>query len=369
MLKEDYTLLLAAIVFFIVGGLVVFYFGGMLTPQESEEEKLFLQTIKSITERDYENYVYSYYSTVGEFEWRYLERKHGDSMYLELETPVDKEELYFIDGRKILCVSYVETYVCSDELTNDSEKYFDSLIAGFPTKESAEQTYEKNEKLVEYGAITFYGVGKENVILRNGIQANVSVLSYLVNYSSLSVGQLIDVGAENISKIIDEFNHTILILNGVIVKRITTYTYGGQEVTSVYELDEAVWGESEEVTFNGELVSNKEFSVYFEQVQEDQETAKACAAKDGEEKNICFHNAAVNTLNEKFCTFSEDREERCILQVALERGSVGLCEMLEGDWKDDCYLEFAWKEKDVSYCDYISSQQKKEECINISVEQ
>lgn len=319
----------------------------------------------------YEEYTYEFEERASNgYSVRILLVQGSNYTHIKKEDAIFTRELYLADNTTILCLENVNRKVCSDIAQNSTfNPYTITLQSLLFDHDRIEQGKANNELFIEYGAIEFAHTLDE----KEYGGKNCTELAYTLDYSKLTLEQLRVVGMDPKSPEIllsKEYKFTLCIdpeTNDVVHKSLGYMNFGVPESTESFTL-QAVWGEAQEVEFPGEVGGEMEMDDFYYFLKRSQENYAKCLID--EDFDNCIRSEAISSRNERLCELIDDavKKDGCYLSVALEKGTPSLCNMLSPELFEDCYMEFAWKYKDVAYCGQIQNETKKAECMGLVTE-
>ena len=334
-----------------------------------EVEQLFFEAIRKPL--DYDSYIFEYEEKAsnGYMDSVYITASPEYS-YVRKEDAIFTRELFLAENTTILCLKTVNRELCSNVTQNSTfNPYVYTMSYLLYDHERIEKTEENNEFLVQYGAIVF-DPGIHNETYEG---TDCKEIAYTLDYSKLTVEQMRVIGMDPKSPEVllsKEYNFTLCIepeTKEVVHKSLTYLNFGEPEYTESMTL-QSVWGEAAEVQFPEELDEESTMQEFYFALKKSQENYAKCLID--ENFNSCIRSEAILSRNERLCELllDVDAKDGCYLTVALEKGTPDLCTYLSEALQADCYIEFAWKYKDTSYCSPIQDSAKQQECISVITE-
>ncbi len=334
-----------------------------------EAEQLFFEAIRKPL--DYDSYIFEYEEKAsnGYMDSVYITASPEYS-YVRKEDAIFTRELFLAENTTILCLKTVNKELCSNVTQNSTfNPYVYTMSYLLYDHGRIEKTDENNEFLVKYGAIVFDPEIHDET--HEGIACKE--IAYTLDYSKLTVEQMRVIGMDPKSPEVllsKEYNFTLCIdpeTKEVVHKSLTYLNFGEPEYTESITL-QSVWGEAAEVQFPEDLGEEFSMQEFYFALKKSQENYAKCLID--ENFNNCIRSEAILSRNERLCELVMDTEARdsCYINVALEKGSPDLCSYLSEELQADCYIEFAWKYKDTSYCSPIQDPAKQQECISVITE-
>ena len=334
-----------------------------------EAEQLFFEAIRKPL--DYDSYIFAYEEKAsnGYMDSVYITASPNYS-YVRKEDAIFTRELFLAENTTTLCLKTVNKELCSDVAQNSTfNPYVYTMSYLLYDHERIEKTGENNEFLVKYGAIVF----DPEVHDKSYGETECKEIMYTLDYSKLTVEQMRIIGMDPKSPEVllsKEYNFTLCIepeTKEVVHKSLTYMNFGDPAFTES-TTTQSTWGEAADVQFPEEMGNESSMQEFYFALKKSQENYAKCLIDEHFEN--CMRSEAILSRNERLCELIPDTDARdgCYLNVALEKGTPDLCTYLSEELQPDCYIEFAWKYKDTSYCSPIQDSAKQQECIFVITE-
>ncbi len=331
-----------------------------------EAEQLFFEAIRKPLE--YDSYIFAYEEKAsnGYTDSVYITASPEYS-YVRKEDAIFTRELFLAENTTILCLETVNKKVCSNVVQNSTfNPYVYTMSYLLYDHDRIEKTEENNELLVKYGAILF----EPEIHDKTYDGTECKEIAYTLDYSKLTIEQMRVIGMDPKSPellLSKEYNFTLCIdpeTKEVLHKSLTYLNFGKPESTESLTT-QSIWGEAAEVQFPEDMGEEPFMQEFYLALKKSQEKYAKCLIDENFES--CIRSEAILSRNERLCELIPDIDIRdgCYLNVALEKGTPDLCTYLSEELQADCYIEFAWKYKDTSYCSPIQDSAKLQECISV----
>ncbi|MEM4272621.1 MAG: eight-cysteine-cluster domain-containing protein, partial [Candidatus Bilamarchaeaceae archaeon] len=316
----------------------------------------------------YNEYEYSFdeVSSTGYNNSVFMSSKPGSS-YVRREDAVFARELFLSPGSQILCFGNVNRDVCSEIPINSSfNPYAHTLASLLFTTESIQANYQMNKKFVEFGALSMKPETQEKEYLGR----KCTEIYYTLDYTKMTVEQIISLGIDPASAEVlssKEYNFSVCIdpeTKELIYKRMD-YSSQGELFYSEYFITMARWGASSMPPAPSILSDEHNLKAFFNTAKMSQQRFAECLTSN--ESDSCLRAEAISTANEKICAYIKDADvqDSCYVNIGLAKKDISFCSRISPQFLDDCYLEFAWRFMNASYCDMMASAEKKDECYSV----
>lgn len=86
-----------------------------------------------------------------------------------------------------------------------------------------------------------------------------------------------------------------------------------------------------------------------------------------ENRDDCYAKVGIAKLDENLCanfTKCFSCQENCLSYLAVQKNNPDICEMMNSIYRDDCYIEYADANNDITYCDKVQQQGRVEWCLD-----
>lgn len=338
---------------------------GQEAPPE-EIEALFFGSMEKPLQHD--TYTYAYEETASNGYTNTVFLTAGDNYsYVKKRDAIFTRELFISGEEKILCLETVNRRVCTNVGQNSTfNPYTYTLSSLLFDEDKINANMEKNEMFIEYGAITF----DPHIQEKTYDGRNCTEIRYTLDYSKLTLEQLHSVGIDPESPQVllsKEYNFTVCVKpdNYDVVRRSLDYLNFGEPASTVSVTTQIAWDEPTQVEFPGELDEEMEMEDFYFMLKKSQEHYAECLVSD--DFDSCIRAEAIWSQNERLCELISNQtiKDTCYLNVALEKGTPGLCTEVSPELLSTCYMEFAWKYMDTTYCMQIEDQDEMQECIDL----
>ncbi len=385
-MEKNFMFVALSILAVVLVALGIFYFagaakggaptGGAVTPvsnqtqQASAEQTLFFDAIR--VPANYQEYSYSYTekASSGYYDDVLLVNKPGLS-YAKKEDAIVTRQIFIVDNTTTLCMGNINREVCSTPPNNSTlGQYAYKLSALLFNPKAVEANYQMNQKLIAFGALKMNpGIQEKEYDGRK-----CSQISYVIDYTKLTIEQLISLGMDTSSAellISKQYNFTLCIdpqTKDVVYKRLDYMDLGKPAYTEYYTL-QSEWGTSTPVSMPSEIVNDTEMLMFYEAVKMSEQNFVACLSDN--DTDSCLRAEAISSRNEKICEYinGTDMKDSCYVNIGLANKDTSICLEVTPAYTDDCYMEFAWKYLNTSYCDMMSAPEKKSNCTALVGEQ
>ena|GEM_PF-1028691 len=336
----------------------------------AEAEALFFAAMDKPLQ--YEEYIFAYTETAsnGYTDSVFISSSENES-YVRKEDAIFTRELFLGDNKTILCLENVNRKLCTEVDQNSTfNPYVYTLSSLLYNRENIQENKESNELLIEYGAIVF----QSGMPTKTYGEQECTEIAYTLDYSKLTVEQMRMLGMSPqtpevlLSK---EYNFTLCIdpeNHDVVHKSLSYLNFGVPESTESITT-QADWGEFfEEFAFPTDIAEDVDMNEFYQALKMSQVNYANCLLD--ENFDSCISSEALLSKNERLCELvtNVSKRDQCYLTVALDKGSPLICDYISPEVQDDCYIEFAWKYKDTTYCGQITNISKQNECLNVVIE-
>jgi hypothetical protein len=298
-------------------------------------------------------YVYSFSETSDDYETAYTLVRKGNVSMLEVENPLSRKEVYFLENDTILCVNYTG-YVCSS-VKNVAEvaNYIESLRVKFFDDARIDKDMASMRLLIDKKYVTL------SPEIAKGSEC--STLKYALDFSSLTLSEAALFGISSDSPKNFDFEMCVNNNTGYLYSKKFNYSWQGQDHESQIKLESFTTSapdiEAPENVSTGavaELKKEREQSV---------KLAKCFTDSEGEEREKCISLLALGLKNEELCSLAGNRKDRCLVSLIPILKDEAICpKVTDAGYKDDCYIELAWAFKDEAYCAYVMNASKSGIC-------
>lgn len=333
----------------------------LITGQPAENPDIELLKKSASSTIGHSDYLYSYEETQDGYTVTYvLLKKDGEKM-ITISNPFADKTIYFLNDDTILCQDFAGLNVCTsvkDSTESAFVSYLYSLELKFLDDSAAEEEIEKLGYFYEKGYLKFLGTTEKTV---DGKPCRE--ITYRLDFSNLS---LTDANKYNIPlSSPQKFDITVCIDEdtGLAYSRQLSYYYNGEKVESVFRLLDADWNTSQSITPPAELSPG----AYEALIEEKTWFAKYQACKEeykDDARANCVSDIGTILKSKKVCELAEGWKDRCLLTVVSLTGDGEICpEIDDMSYRDDCYIELAYYNRDETDCAPILNVSKKEICI------
>jgi eight-cysteine-cluster-containing protein len=345
---------------------------GGTTPHEGGEEganvqELFFRAVeRPIGAGDY---IYSYNEVHSNgYHADVTTSRSGDVSYSMRRDPVSGRAGYFTGNATLVCIEYLGEEKCADvNSTSPFAGYALSLQQLLYEEEGAMAMRDHYGKLVEYGGMEFSPEVAEKEVGGHPC----TEINYTIDYSQLTVAQLNEIGLTANDPLLlraSEYEFTACISpEGDMLYRRLHWVDLGQEAWMESTTSEAVWGRGLEIQVPATLVATGELHSFYQRISPLASEYLTCLAGNNTER--CIAEAAVSWHNPGLCADTGTQKDFCYINAGLEAGDPSVCGYVSAGMVDSCYLEFANRLQDASYCERITDAPLKQMCddLNISV--
>jgi hypothetical protein len=335
---------------------ILFYsFSLQSAPKEIAKSLFFKSLNVAINATDY---VYAYEETTRGFNTKIKLVKNGNISMIDIITPLSEKIVYFTENDTILCVDFKNKSLCDSVKDKTSlQPYLLSLKGFFINSEKINSTIATMNFLYEKGALIF----GDTVVEKQVDGKNCSEISFIINYSVLSLDDAVKVGIQPGTPMEIYGNVCIETQSGQWYEKTYAASYQGRKVLTSSKLLIADWTKAEKIIIP-QLFDNSTLELFYAE-NDVQNDVLSCFNKEVAEKDKCVHNIAIWERLPSLCNIAGGRKDLCFFDLALLANEKDGCK-LAGSLEDDCYLELAWKLRDINYCESIKNTTKKDFCID-----
>ena len=366
--SKDVLLILVALVFFVAIGYLVYDYAMSVFPphhdepeESSEAKELYLHYLDISAVDEYE-YVY-------EEDTAYIDKiitikKTGNNEFVSFKTAFYEKQSYFRGKEKLLCLKYNEQEMCTNE-TNSADFSNDLFIMStyLFDKHSLEVEKEKAEFLIEHGAMEFSDTIEESVV--NGYPCKK--FSYTKDLGKLSIEELGELGLNPSSPEVKYYQDQEFELcvneEGILYSIKMNIKLNDEEITTDRKLIDFNT-EVEEIELPKDFADITEFIALYKGQKDTESTLLECYAQ--ENPTPCIRGEALYLSNEAICDLIEgEKRDNCLVILSSKKKDESICEKItDSGIKDDCYFEVAFTKNDPELCDLIENEVQKNSCID-----
>jgi eight-cysteine-cluster-containing protein len=338
--------------------------GGNTTDLSSE--KLFFEAILNPSTYSEYEYAYDEISSSGYSNSVYMASNAGSS-YVRREDAVFKRELFVNSTTQILCFGNVNRDLCSVIPTNSTfNPYAYTLTSLFFTPESVQVNYQMNKKFIEFGALK---MGPE-MVEKEYIGKKCTEIYYTVDYTKMTVEQMMSLGIDSSSAevlVSKQYNFSVCIdpQTKELIHKKMVYLNLGVPMYTEYYTTTANWGTGNVPSTPTELVSESSLQMFFTAAKTSQQKFVECLL--GNNTDSCLRSEAISSGNQKLCKEIEgvDMRDSCYVNIGLGKKDPSFCGQISPEFADDCYMEFAWRFMNLSYCGMMGSAETIGNCTEL----
>ncbi|MBN2478163.1 hypothetical protein JXB01_02620 [Candidatus Micrarchaeota archaeon] len=363
-IKDVILFILAVAVFFGVTYIIYDYAISNLAEEHGEEhqlseaEEIYMKHLER--ELNLENYQYIYEEKKNYIPSTVTVVKNGDEAYVSYENYIASEETYFIGNDIYFCVDFEKTKKCTKVDENSSFYEYTNVILRkeIITEEMLEADKEASGILLEKGAMEFSEEITEKEI--NG--HSCSEISYTIDFGKLTVEDLNRFGLDaNSAKVYTDYKITLCIgEDGEAYEKTFSFEMIGNPVESAKTLVEKD-NNVHEIEKPTHLSNESEVEDLFDLSLGTQDEIAFCFDQD--EPEMCIKSVAVNRENPDLCNYAGPNKESCLFIITIQADDPEGCSGLTVDaFKNECYFEFAMRNKNETLCTFISDEETKNNC-------
>ncbi len=313
------------------------------------------------------DYTYSYRESYENGYWMDVAiSKKGDLQYVHKNDPAYERSAYFGPNSTIVCIKHLGDEVCSSlNSTSRFNGYAGELKAMLYSDDDLRQVSEMNRKLYSYGGLVFEGTTEKTV---NG--HNCTELKYRIDYSGLTVAQLNDMGLSLNSPLVlrsKQYNYSMCVdpqAYDMYEKKIE-FVDMGQYRTISSETGGISWGTGMNVQAPTQLSSEDGLYSLYANVKQEADQYTACLGQNNSDR--CIAETAVSWSDPVLCEETQAERDFCFLNAGLGANDPSVCGNVSASIKDTCYIEFANKMKNLSFCGRILNATMKQQCLAINM--
>ena len=312
------------------------------------------------------DYTYSYRESYENGYWMNITiSKKGDLEYVYKNDPAYERSAYFGPNSTIICITHLDKEMCSSiNSTSRFATYAGDLRRMLYDDEMLRMTSEMNRKLYAYGGLVFEGTSEKTV---NGHEC--VELKYHIDYSGLTVSQLNEMGLSVNSPLVlrsKQYNYTICVdleTYEMYEKKIDFVDLGQYTMIKSETMD-VEWGTGMDVQVPQELSSESDLVGLYTNVKQEADEYFACLGQNNSDR--CIADVAVLWKDPVLCEETQAERDFCFLNAGLGAKDPSVCDKVSASIKDTCYIEFANKMKDLSFCERIMNATTKQQCLALN---
>ncbi|MEM2138311.1 MAG: hypothetical protein QW568_04445 [Candidatus Anstonellaceae archaeon] len=359
------VVLIAAVALFLGGAFV--YFGQKSEPPKafdgkaalaSPQAKLLLSALEA-GER-LSDYSMKYAMIENGVSTDYLIEKAGNASFVKVSGLFGSVEGYFGGPNQsdVVCLEYKKVLKCA-AVSNESDivEIANGMRIVLPNGNAYAVQKAQREKLIESGAINF----TEEVADEKIGPFDTKRVTYLLDYSGLSVKTLLSLGISPDdpgikSTTSQKVSFWMDTKTGMVVRSLANYKENGIAKTyeTVYQVLETTTPKARARPAN--LTTAKEFVSFYTSSQQDYYERASCAARSGQDRDVCFASLAYNKNEPELCGRISDamNEEKCYVVLAQRNADPKFCDGL-AKLADDCYIAVASENGDFELCKKLAN--------------
>lgn len=333
-------------------------------------EQLFFEAV--LHPMNYSEYEYAYdeVSSSGYINSVYMTAKPGSS-YVMKEDVVFRREVFTDSGAQTLCLGNVNRELCSTVPVNSTfNPYASTLKSLLFTEDNIQANYHMNKKFMEFGALVMGNSTEE----KEYSGKKCTEVSYTVDYSKMTVEQMMSLGIDASSAevlVSKQYNFTVCIdpQTKEMIHKKMIYLNLGEPMYTEYFITTANWGKSNIPAAPTELIDERSLQTFFDAARTSQQKFLECML--GNNTDSCLRTEAISTNNEEICAYIKgtDMRDSCYVNIGITKKDAEFCKQITPAFQDDCYLEFAWRFLNTSYCEMMADSGKREECTALVSEE
>lgn len=313
------------------------------------------------------DYIYSYRESYENGYWMDVTvSKKGDMQYVEKRDPAYGRKAYFQANSTILCIEHLDDSICNQvNETSRFASYASDLGRMLYDQEALRQMSEMNRKLHSYGALVFGEASEKTVNGHECIE-----LKYNIDYSGLTVAQLNDMGLSVNSPLVlrsKQYNYSMCVdpeTYEMYEKRIDFVDLGQYRMIRS-ETAATTWGTGMDVAVPTQLSGEEDLYGLYANVKNEADEYYACLGQNGSDR--CIAEVAVVWKDPALCEETQAERDFCFLNAGLGAKDPSACEKVSASIKDTCYIEFANKMKNTSFCGFIINATMKQQCLALNM--
>ncbi len=376
-MEKNFLYAAASILAVVLVALGILYMGGMFGgthggqgeenhTAELASEELFFEAILHPSAYDEYEYAYDEASSSGYSNSVFMSSKPGSS-YVRKEDAIFSREIFLASGSQTLCLGNVNRELCSVIPTNSTfNPYAYTLFSLLFTPESIQANYHMNKKFIEFGALKM----SPEMVEKEYLGKKCSEISYTVDYSKMTVEQMMSLGIDASSAevlVSKQYNFTVCVdpQTKELIHKKMIYSNLGEPMYTEYFITTAKWGTSSVPAAPTELVGESDLQMFLSAAKISQQKFLECLL--GNNSDSCLRAEAISSSNHKICPYinGTDMRDSCYVNIGLGKKDPSFCKQISPGFEDDCYLEFAWRFMNLSYCGMMENSTKKEECLSV----
>lgn len=312
------------------------------------------------------DYTYSYRETYENGYWMEVTvSRKGSLQYVHKRDPAYERWAYFEPNSTILCIRHLGEEACAQ--VNSSSRfasYANELGRLLYNDDTLRMTSEMNRKLYAYGGLVFEGTSEAEA---NGHAC--TEMRYYIDYSGLTVAQLNEMGLSTDSPLVlrsKQYNYTMCVdpENYEMYRKKIEFLDLGKYTRIESETIRAEWGTGMDVQPQESLSDDSGLYSVYSNAKQKTDQYSACLGANNSDR--CIAEVAVAWGDPGLCEEISSETDFCFLNAGLVAKDPDVCGRVSQSVRDTCYIEFASKMKDSSFCELIADGATKRQCLSLS---
>jgi hypothetical protein len=304
------------------------------------------------------NYTYAYSDVSDGYKTTYALIAAGETRYIEITNPLSTKKVYLLANDTIFCIKYPINESCVS-VQNNSE--MQNYIAFVESKFFNDSNILKAESSMDALVSRGYLHAEAGITDKTVGNAACSQVAYTIDYSNATVqdAALFGIGAQspkvyNLTRCID--NSSGLAYETMLAYTDNSIRHSKSMVVSAFR--EGAPSMPQPPESSGDAIG------VFRKEREQQVALATCHTdKQGEEREKCVADIALNLKRKDICELAGARRDRCLISIVPLTKDQTICTAVTAaSYKDDCFIELAGAYKNSSYCANVLDASKLAAC-------
>ena len=310
------------------------------------------------------DYYYSYNDTTNGYPKEYSLLKKGNDKMVTITSPLSIKEVYITDNSTILCVKFIENRTCED-ITNNSN--LDDYVAYMNSLFFNDISISTSKDNLKYLFGKGYAQTDDKITTTTVNGMDCSLVKYKLDYSNLTVTEASKFQIGPSSPKIFDFEWCIDNKTGNVWEYSYKYNYNGQNYFTKITTNAIEWNTSKTISVPTNVTEQNAVNAILDESTYVSK-AMACYQVSGKSRDDCILRLAVEAKDLYLCEKAGSNRDVCYVVMTASKLKPEICNnILNVDYKDDCYIELSGGLKNASWCNMLKNQSKLEFCQNVSV--
>jgi hypothetical protein len=305
-------------------------------------------------------YIYSYSEVSDGYKTTYTLDSSGGQRMAEVLNPLSTKRVYILRNDTVFCIKYPVNETCTS-IEGNSEMA--NYVAFIQSKFFNDTIIDRSRSNLEY--LLSKGYLRLEPDVADGTSGTFACkrISYIIDYSNLSLDEAARFGISSDSPKRFALSACIEETSGLAYETTLGYSdNSGVQHTRVMRVSSFKTEQLPLITPPLDL-SGDAISVLRKEREQQVRLATCHTDKQGEEREKCVSDIALQLRRKDLCELTGERRDRCLVALVPLTKDTTICSAIsDSSFKDDCYIELAGAYKDGSFCSSVKDPAKIPAC-------